>query len=81
MAQTTPVRAPADLLIDRTIFRCGQTDPLPAFDVATNLKLAQEEWADNKALCAYCQAASIISMVSLVLALPEASRGLRALRR
>jgi aerobic-type carbon monoxide dehydrogenase small subunit (CoxS/CutS family) len=49
--------------------------------VATNLKLAQEEWADNKALCAYCQAASIISMVSLVLALPEASRGLRALRR
>ncbi len=52
-----------------------------AFDVATNLKLAQEEWAGNKALCAYCQAASVISMVSLVLALPEASRGLRALRR
>ncbi len=57
--------------------RAGKT----AFDVATNLKLAQEEWADNKALCAYCQAASIISMVSLVLAWPEASRGLRALRR
>ena len=52
-----------------------------AFDVATNLKLAQEEWADNKALCAYCQAASPISMTSLVLTLPEASRALRALRR
>ena len=49
--------------------------------MATNLKLAQEEWADDKALCAYCQAASVTSMVSLVLALPEASRGLRALWR
>ncbi len=52
-----------------------------AFDMATNLKLAQEEWADDKALCAYCQAASVTSMVSLVLALPEASRGLHALWR
>ena len=52
-----------------------------AFDVATNLKLASEEWADNRALCAYCQTASLLSMASLLLALPEASRALRALRR
>jgi len=50
-----------------------------AFDVATNLKLAQEEWADNKALCAYCQTASLISMVSLALTIPEAMRALRRL--
>ncbi len=61
----------------RPALRAGKT----AFDVATNLKLAQEEWAGNEALCAYCQAASVISMVSLVLALPEALRGLRTLRR
>lgn len=46
------------------------------FDVGTNLKLAQEEWADNRALCAYCQTASLVSVVSAVLALPEAARGL-----
>ena len=52
-----------------------------AFDVATNLKLASEEWADNRALCAYCQTASLLSVASLLLALPEASRALRALCR
>ncbi len=52
-----------------------------AFDVATNLKLASEEWADNKALCMYCQTASLLSVPSLLLALPEASRALRTLRR
>ncbi|WP_458095148.1 vitamin K epoxide reductase family protein [Roseomonas sp. WA12] len=51
------------------------------FDVGTNLKLAQEEWADNKALCAYCQTASLVSIASLALALPEATRGLRTLLR
>lgn len=51
------------------------------FDVGTNLKLAREEWADNRALCAYCQTASLISIASLVLALPEAARGLRRLLR
>ncbi|MFC7736448.1 vitamin K epoxide reductase family protein [Roseomonas sp. GCM10028921] len=49
------------------------------FDVGTNLKLAQEEWADNKALCAYCQTASLVSIASLALALPEAARALRNL--
>lgn len=46
------------------------------YDVATNFKLAGEEWAENKALCAYCQAASI---ASAALALPEAARAARSL--
>lgn len=51
-------------------------------DTATNLKLAQEEWQDNKALCAYCQAASLLSLASVVLAVPEAARAIgNVLRR
>jgi len=40
-----------------------------------------EEWKDNRALCAYCQAATLVSLASFVLALPEAGRALRALTR
>ncbi len=46
-------------------------------DVATNLKLAQEEWAENKAFCAYCQAASALSIASTALAVPEMAKALR----
>lgn len=49
------------------------------FDVALNLKLAREEWAGNRAFCAYCQAATLISLASVALALPEAARGSRRL--
>lgn len=52
-----------------------------AYDVATNLRLAREEWRDNKALCAYCQTATVISLASVLLALPEAGRGVRRLLR
>ena len=51
------------------------------FDVATNLTLAREEWQENQALCAYCQTASALSLVSAALAVPEAVRGLRSLLR
>ena len=51
------------------------------FDVATNLQLAREEWQENRALCAYCQTASALSLVSAVLAMPEGIRGVRALLR
>ena len=51
------------------------------FDVATNLKLAREEWQENGALCAYCQTASALSLASAALAVPEGARGLRALLR
>ena len=50
-----------------------------AMDVATNLKLAREEWQTNKALCAYCQTATLLSVASLLLALPEAVSGARRL--
>ncbi len=50
-----------------------------AGDVVTNLALAREEWAENKAFCAYCQTASLASLVSLPLALPEAVKAARHL--
>lgn len=40
-------------------------------DVGTNLMLAREEYAENKKLCFYCQSASLISLVSLLVAWPE----------
>ena len=50
-----------------------------ASDVATNLTLAREEWAENHALCVYCQTASLASLASLPLVVPEARRALRHL--
>ncbi|UYZ63858.1 vitamin K epoxide reductase family protein [Hymenobacter weizhouensis] len=49
------------------------------FDTLTTIKLGQEEWAENKALCFYCQVASVASIASLALAVPEALKGLRKL--
>ena len=48
-------------------------------DAAFAVKLGQEEWAENKALCWYCQSATLASLASVPLALPEAARGLRRL--
>src|SRR4051812_36756792 len=48
------------------------------YDVATTLRLAREEWRENEALCAYCQAATAVSLVS-ALALPEAMQAVRSL--
>jgi len=50
-----------------------------AFDLATDLKLAQEEWAENKALCSWCQVATLISAATVALTLPEALRASKAL--
>ncbi len=49
-------------------------------DVATNLMLAREEWAENKKLCTYCQTASLVSIVSVVLAWPEVRSAINHLR-
>ncbi|HLQ18325.1 MAG TPA: vitamin K epoxide reductase family protein [Tabrizicola sp.] len=49
------------------------------YDVGTAAKLAQEEWQTNKALCAWCQAASVLAVVTLALSLPEAARAARRL--
>ncbi|CCG05585.1 vitamin K epoxide reductase family protein [Blastococcus saxobsidens] len=52
-----------------------------ASDVAIDVKLAREEWQENKAFCAWCQTATALSGVSLALALPEARRAWRQLRK
>ena len=51
-----------------------------AADVVTCVALAREEWRENRALCAYCQLATVVSVVSLPLALPEARRAWAARR-
>jgi hypothetical protein len=45
-------------------------------DVVTNLVLAQQEWKYNKAFCGYCQSATLASLATLLLSLPEARRAL-----
>lgn len=48
------------------------------FDIGLALQLAREEWRDAKALCFYCQLATLASIISLPLVLPEARRALQA---
>ncbi len=49
------------------------------YDAATTVKLAREEWQENRAFCAYCQTATLASFASVALALPEAVRATRHL--
>lgn len=49
-------------------------------DSVVALKLAREEWNENRALCAYCQVATLASLASLALAVPEVLRAVDALR-
>lgn len=49
------------------------------FDSLTTVKLGREEWQENKALCFYCQVATVASFASLALALPEALKGAKKL--
>ena len=48
-------------------------------DTAFDLKLGREAWEENKALCMYCQAATLASLASLVLAVPETRKAIRNL--
>ncbi|QIR35425.1 vitamin K epoxide reductase family protein [Tolypothrix sp. PCC 7910] len=48
-------------------------------DTAVSAKLAQEEWSENKAFCEYCQVATVSSIASLVLAVPEIMTAVRTL--
>lgn len=50
------------------------------YDVGIALKLGQEEWSENKALCGYCQTATLASIVSLALVMPETINATRQLR-
>ncbi|GGG54645.1 vitamin K epoxide reductase family protein [Hymenobacter glacieicola] len=49
------------------------------FDSLTTVKLGRDEWQENKALCFYCQVATVASFASLALALPEAIKGAKKL--
>ena len=49
------------------------------YDAATTVKLAREEWQENRAFCAYCQSATLASFASVAFALPEAIRAARHL--
>ena len=51
------------------------------YDAGLALELAREEWNENKALCEYCQVATLVSIASVALAAPEALRAIRNLRR
>jgi len=48
-------------------------------DAATAVELGREEWQENKALCAYCQVATLASLASIPLAFPETRRAIRTL--
>lgn len=48
-------------------------------DTATAAQLGREEWQENKALCAYCQVATICSVASIALTAPEALRAAKNL--
>ena len=49
------------------------------FDFVTCVKLGREEWAENKALCSWCQVATLVSAATVALTLPEAVRASKAL--
>lgn len=48
-------------------------------DLAVAVELGREEWAENQALCAYCQLATLASLASVAIAAPEVVRAARAL--
>ena len=50
------------------------------YDLGTALKLGQEEWAENKALCSWCQIATLASAATVAATLPEAMKAGRELR-
>ena len=41
------------------------------WDGVTNVELAGQEWRQNKAFCEYSQVATVCSIASIVLAVPE----------
>ncbi len=48
------------------------------YDLVTCVKLGREEWAENKALCSWCQMATLISAATVALTVPEAVRASKA---
>lgn len=50
------------------------------YDVITTVRLGQEEWQENKAFCIYCQAATVATVASALLAIPEVMHAIDNLR-
>ena len=48
-------------------------------DAVIATELAREEWNENKAFCEYCQIATLCSLASLALAVPEVTSAVRTL--
>ena len=48
-------------------------------DAVTTIKLGQEEWQANKAFCAYCQASTVATLATVVLAAPEVVKAVKNL--
>jgi Vitamin K epoxide reductase family len=46
------------------------------YDSVTALTLAREEWRETRALCGYCQTATLASLASVALSLPETALAL-----
>ncbi|MFN8492778.1 MAG: vitamin K epoxide reductase family protein [Caldilineaceae bacterium] len=49
------------------------------YDTVQVVRLGGEEWAENKALCFYCQTASLATLASLLLAIPEVTQAAQKL--
>ena len=67
--------------------RARETPMLPiamglktVIDSLTALELAREEWNENKAFCAYCQVATLCSLLSVALSMPEMGSAIQTLR-
>ncbi|MBW4489812.1 MAG: hypothetical protein KME12_18675 [Trichocoleus desertorum ATA4-8-CV12] len=48
-------------------------------DTLVAAELAREEWSENKAFCEYCQVATLCSLASLALAVPEVTTAVQTL--
>jgi hypothetical protein len=51
------------------------------YDAGLAVKLGTEEWREKRLLCGYCQTATIASLITVALAMPEAIDAARNLRR
>lgn len=49
------------------------------YDTVQVVRLTQEEWQENHALCFYCQLASLATFASLALAIPEVTQAAQTL--
>ncbi|MEZ4728944.1 MAG: vitamin K epoxide reductase family protein [Caldilineaceae bacterium] len=50
------------------------------YDVLTTVRLGREEWQENKAFCIYCQTATVATLASALLAMPEVRHALDNMR-